>query len=95
MIKYQLEIQQRPKVPNIGSDFLQRRSIKSNELEKFSKAGDFIKSTETKTLTGEAGATILPLVGNLFMYRRTSKTNSRSGKVFVQFGRTDFLQNRY
>ena len=80
------------KYPNIGSDLLQKWYIKCNNKNDVSKVGDFIKSTKTSSPTNDSGASILPPVGNSFMYIETSSNNHGHERVFVSFERTDIIQ---
>ena len=80
------------KYPNIGSDLLQKWYIKCNNKNDVSKVGDFIKSTKTSSPTNDSGASILPPVGNSFMYIETSSNNYGHERVFVSFERTDIIQ---
>ena len=77
--------------PNIGSDLLQKWSIKCNNKNNQSILSDFIKSTRTNSPTGNSGATILPPVGNAFMYIETS-SNIHGDNVYVTWERTDIIQ---
>ena len=77
--------------PNIGSDLLQKWIIKCNNKNNQARITDFIKSTETYSPTGYAGATTLPPIGNSFMYIETS-SNNHGDDVFVTWERTDIIQ---
>ena len=89
-IKYKLQIQQR--YPNIGSDLLQKWNIKSNNKNNQSRLTNFIKSTKSTSPTGYSGATSLPLIGNSFMYIKTSSNNHGHERAFVSWERTDIIQ---
>ena len=80
------------KFPNKSSDLLQRRNIKCNNKNIDSKVGTFKKSTITDSPTGHSGATLLPPIGNSFMYIETSSNNHGSDNIFVSFERTDIIQ---
>ena len=80
--------------PNIGSDLLRKWKIKCNNKNNQSRITDFIKSTITNSPTGYSGATILPPIGNSFMYNETL-SNNHGNNVFVSFERTDIIQISY
>ena len=79
--------------PNSGNDLLQNWKIICNIRHGEGKPDDFIKSTKTKSPTGQSGATSLPSKGNCFMYIETSGSNygRSSDDVFVSFERTDIV----
>ena len=77
--------------PNIGNDLLQKWNIRCNNKKNQSISSDFIKSTKTYSPTNETGATILPPIGNAFMYLETS-SNNHGNNTFVTFERTDIIQ---
>ena len=79
--------------PNIGSDLLQKWNIECDIKNNQSRITDFIKSTKTTSPTGEAGATTLPPIGNSFMDKETSSSNSGNENVFVSCKRTDSIQS--
>ena len=79
------------KDPNTGSYLLQNCVIKCNDKKNNGKIQNFIKSTKTNSPTGYLGATILPPIGNSFMYIETS-SNNHGNSVFVSFKRTDIIQ---
>ena len=70
---------------------LQKWNIYCNNKINQSRINDFIKSTKTNSPTGESGATVLPPIGNAFMYIETS-SNNHGASVFVSFERTDIIQ---
>ena len=78
--------------PNIGSDLLQKWIIKCNNKNNISKVGDFIKSSKSNSPTGHSGASILPPIGNSFMYIETSSNNHGHERIFVSWERTDIIQ---
>ena len=78
--------------PNIGGDLLQKWKIKCNNTNNESRITDFIKSTKTNSPTSNAGATLLPPIGNAFMYIETSSNNHGHERVFVSFERCDIIQ---
>ena len=53
---------------------------------------DFIKSTETNSPTGISGATVLPKIGNAFMFIETSNNNHGHERSFVSWERSDIIQ---
>ena len=77
--------------PNIGSDLLQKWTIKCNNKNNQSILSDFIKSTKTNSPTNDSGATILPPIGNAFMYIETS-SNNNGNYVYVTWEITDIIQ---
>ena len=77
--------------PNTGGYLLQKWVINCNDKNNNGKIQNFIKSTKTNSPTGYSGATILPPIGNSFMYIETS-SNNHSNNVFVSFERTDIIQ---
>ena len=77
--------------PNIGGDLLQRWTIKCNNKNNQSILSDFVKSTRTNSPTGNSGATILPPIGNAFMYIETS-SNNHGNNVYVTWERTDIIE---
>ena len=81
--------------PNTGNDLLQNWKIFCNNKYNEGKPSDFIKSTKTNSPTGFSGATVLPPIGNSFMYIECSgkQYNTSNDDVFVSFERTDILQN--
>ena len=79
------------KYPNSGGYLLQNWNIKCNDKNNNGKIQTFIKSTITNSPTGYSGATILPPIGNSFMYNETL-SNNHGNNVFVSFERTDIIQ---
>ena len=77
--------------PNIGGDLLQKRTIKCNKRNNQSILSDFIKSTKTSSPTNDSGATVLPPIGNSYMYIETS-SNNNGNNTFVTWERTDIIQ---
>ena len=77
---------------NIGSDLLQKWNIKCDNKNNQSRITDFIKSTKTNSPTGNSGATIVPQIGDSFMYIETSSNNHGHERVFVSGERTDTIQ---
>ena len=77
--------------PNIGGDLLQKWTIKCNNRNNQSTLSDFIKSTKTSSPTNDSGATILPPIGNSYMYIETS-SNNNGNNTFVTWERTDIIQ---
>ena len=64
-----------------------KKSDKNND-----KIENFIKSTKTRSPTGDSGATGTPPVGKGFMYIETSSGTSGSNNIFVSWERTDIIQ---
>ena len=91
--------------PNTGHDLLYKWAIKCKDRNGGGKPQDFIKSTMTKSPTGESGPESIPPIGKAFMYIETSQNNhdSTNDDVWVSFERTDiihisnitFYYNRY
>ena len=79
------------KFPNIEFDLLQKWNIYCNNYFNQSRVNDFIKSTKSNSPTGDSGATIIPPIGNAFMYIETSSAN-HGDNIFVFFERTDIIQ---
>ena len=79
--------------PNTGHDLLPKWRIVCNNRFNSSIPTDFIKSTITNTPTGQAGATVIPPIGNAFMYIETSGNNHNDvqDNVFVSIERTDII----
>ena len=77
--------------PNVVEFFLQSWFIRCNDIKNNGKIQNFIRSTETNSLTSKAGATTLPPIGNSFMYIEASSGN-HGKNVFRSFGRTDIIQ---
>ena len=79
------------KFPNAGGYLLQNWFIICNDINNNGKIRNFIKSTKTKSPTGNSGATSLPPIGNAFMYIETSSGNP-GNNVFCSFEGTDNIQ---
>ena len=79
------------KAENTGSYLLQNWIIKCNDKNNNGKISNFIKSTKPKSPTDDSGATVLPPIGNTFMYIETS-SNNNGNNVFVSLTRTDIIQ---
>ena len=77
--------------PNVGSDLLQKWNIKCNNKNNQSISSDFLKSTKTTSPTNDSGATILPPIGNSYMYIETS-SNNNGNNTYVTWERTDVIQ---
>ena len=76
--------------PNTGKGVLQNWKIDCHNRNGEGRPPDFIKSTKSNSLTGQAGATSLPPIGAALMYIETSSNNHNSANddVFVSFERT-------
>ena len=79
------------KAGNTGGYLLPHWKIICNVRNDSGKIQNFIKSTESNSLTGNSGATALPPVGNAFMYTGTS-SNNNGNFVFVSWERRDIIQ---
>ena len=79
--------------PNTGHDLLPKWRIVCNNRFNSSIPTDFIKSTITNSPTGQSGATVIPPIGNAFMYIETSGNNHNDveDNVFVSIERTDII----
>ena len=65
--------------------------IKCIDKNNAGKIQNFIRSTKSNSPTGDSGATILPPIGDSFMYIETS-SNNHGDSVFVSWERTDIIQ---
>ena len=72
--------------PKTGGYLLQIWVMKRNDKNNHGKIQNFIESTKTISPSGSSGATILPLIGDSFMYIETSSVNHGS-IVFVDKNR--------
>ena len=79
------------KYPNNSGYLLQNWNIRCNDKNNNGKIQNFIRSKKTNSPTGDSGATILPPIGDSFMYIETS-SNNHGNNVFVSFERTDIIQ---
>ena len=80
------------KSENTGGYLLPYWKFICNDKNNNGKIQNFIKSTKTNSPTDDSGATILPPIGNAFMYIETS-SNNNGNNVFVSFQRTDIILN--
>ena len=79
------------KAGNTGGYLLPYWKNICNDKNNSGKISNFIKSPKTNSPTGPSGATMLPPIGNAFMYIETS-SNINGNKVFVSLVRTDIIQ---
>ena len=79
------------RVGNSGTFVLPSWKIICNIRNINGKLTNFIKTSKTKSPTGESVATISPSIGTAFMYIETSGDN-HGNNVFVSFERTDIIQ---
>ena len=79
------------KYPNNGGYLLQNWNIRCNDKNNNGKIQNFLRSTKTNSPTGSSGATVLPPIGDSFMFIETS-SNNYGNNVFVSFERTDAIQ---
>ena len=77
--------------PNSGSYLLQRWLIESKDKNNNGKISNFIKSTRTRSPTGDSGADALPPIGRAFMYIETSGNNN-GDYTYVRLIRTGIIQ---
>ena len=90
------------KLPNTGTEFLQKWNIYCNNKLNQSRITDFIRSTKTNSPTGHSGAAKLPIAKS-FLNIETSSNNPGHERVFVSWERTEinqisnitFYYNRY
>ena len=76
----------------IISNLLQKWYFKSDTKIIQSRLNDFIKSTKRSSPTPNTASSILPPIGNSFMYIQTSKKNNGADGISVFFERTDIIQ---
>ena len=79
------------RVGKIGSVVLPYWKCICNNKNNNGKITNFIRTTKTKSATGNTGATTLPSIGSAFMYIETSGDN-HGNNVFVSFERIDIIQ---
>ncbi len=79
------------KAGNTGGYLLPYWKIICNDKNNSGKISIFIKSTKTGSPTSDSGASIIPPIGNAFMYLETS-SNNNGHNVFCSFGRIDIIQ---
>ena len=79
------------KYPNNGGYLLTSWRILCNDRNNNGKIQNFIRSTKTASPTGNSGATIIPPIGNAFMYIECSGNNFGEN-VFCSWERTDIIQ---
>ena len=79
------------KAANTGGYLLPYWKIICNDRNNNGKIQNFIKSTKTRSPSSDSGASVLPPIGNAFMYIETSSGN-HGNNVFVSFERTDVIQ---
>ena len=79
------------KHPNNGPSLIANWRIFCNDRNKNGKLNIFIRSTKTSSPTSNAGATVIPPIGNAFMYVETS-SNNFGENVFCSWERTDIIQ---
>ena len=77
--------------PNTGRYLLQNWIIKCIDRNNSSKIQNFIKSTKTTSPTTNAGASVIPPIGNAFMFIETSQYNFGEN-VFCSWERIDIIQ---
>ena len=77
---------------NSGNSVLPYWKIICNDENNNGIISNFIKTTRTKSPTGDSGATTLPPIGSAFMYIETSGGNYGYDHIFCSFERTDIIQ---
>ena len=80
------------KLPNLGSDLLQKWNFECNNKNNDSKVGNFTKLTISNNPTGYSRKTNLPPVSSAFMYIEPSSNNHGLEGVIVSWERTDVIQ---
>ena len=90
------------KYPNSGGYLLPGWRIFCIDKNNNGKIQNFIKSTKTKSPTGDSGETSLPPIGNAFMYIETSGNNNGNNtfdsferSVIIQITNLTFYYNRF
>ena len=79
------------KHPNNGGYLLPSWWIFCNDRNNNGKIQNFIRSTKTSSPTGNSGATVIPPIGDSFMFIETSGNNFGSN-VFCRWERIDIIQ---
>ena len=79
------------KFPINGAYLLQNWRIFCNDRNNSGKLNTFIRSTKTNSPTSNSGSTVIPPVGNAFMYVETS-SNNFGENVFCSWESTDIVQ---
>ena len=77
--------------PNSGLYLMQRWIIECKDKNNTGKVSNFIKSTRTRSPTGDSGADALPPIGRAFVYIETSGNNN-GDYTYVKLIRTDIIQ---
>ena len=80
------------KAGKTGGYLLPDWKIICNDKNNNGKVQNFIKSTKTKSPTGDSGATTPPPIGSAFMYIKTISSNHGHKRVFVSWERIDIIQ---
>ena len=80
------------RVGNIGSVVLPYWKCICNNKNNKRKVTNFIRTTRTKSPTGNTGVTPLPPIGSAFLYIETSSDNHGHNRVSVSWERTDIIQ---
>ena len=76
--------------PNKAGYLLQGWTILCNNVNGTGKLGDFVKSTQSSSSTGDSGATALSPIGTAFMFIETS-SNNHGSDVYCSWERTDLI----
>ena len=79
------------KYPNHGGYLSPSWRIFCNDRNNNGKIQNFIRSTKTNSPTANSGSTVIPPIGNSFMYIETSGINSGEN-VFCSWERIDIIQ---
>ena len=79
------------KAGNSGLSLLPNWRIVRNDKNNSGKTSNFLKSTKTKSPTGDSGSTSLPPISCALLYIETS-SNNYGNNVFVSLARIDMIQ---
>ena len=91
MIKFNLLIQRWLNILTQEVFYFKIGLKKCNDRNNVGKIENYKKSTKTNSSTGHSGATILPPIGDSFMYIETSSAN-KGNIVLVSWENTDIRQ---
>ena len=79
--------------PNTSHDLLYKWAIMCNNIHGEGKPQDFLKSTKTKSPTGDSGPESIAPIGTAFMFTESSSNNhnTTNDDVWVSFKKTDII----
>ena len=69
--------------PNIGTDLLQKWNTNFSVIKNNDKKENFIRSAKASSATKNSGVSLIPTIGNSFMYNETKSGNHGNNNVFV------------